>query len=247
MNRIKGIILCEGETDQVLMSAYLGKVRGWEYFRNRNSPLPQEPIRWFKNERDDLLGFWLVGGSSFAGPIKKLLKWMRYESESTIESIVVVTDHDDSAAEHDRLRDLLDAIDDALSTSDDSPDILPNRWHSLKLASRFPGAKDLEVRIAYLLVPMNEYGALETFMLDALAEGSQEKEHVIEQSRSFVEEFESNVYLKRRRERTKAELGVALSVFSPDRVFTTMQELIDSVDWSEFEATDEQFKLLTDI
>jgi len=59
--------------------------------------------------------------------------------------------------------------------------------------------------------------------------------------------FKSDVYLKKRRERTKAELGVALSAFSPDKVFTTMQELIDSFDWTEFEATDKQFKLLTEI
>lgn len=63
----------------------------------------------------------------------------------------------------------------------------------------------------------------------------------------FVEGFESDMYLKKRRERTKAELGAALTVFSPDKVFTTMQELIDSVDWSKFEATDRQFKLLTEI
>jgi len=91
------------------------------------------------------------------------------------------------------------------------------------------------------------FGALETFMLDALSEKSPEKKHVVEQSRSFVKGFKSDVYLKKRRERTKAELGVALSAFSPDKVFTTMQELIDSFDWTEFEATDKQFKLLTEI
>ena len=66
MSRITGIILCEGETDQVLISSYLGAVRDWKYFPFKNPPLPKESTRWFRNENDDLLGFWLVEGNSFA-------------------------------------------------------------------------------------------------------------------------------------------------------------------------------------
>lgn len=158
MSQIKGIVLCEGETDQVLISSYLGAARGWKYFRYKNPPFAKEPIRWFKNKRDELLGFWVVEGNSFAGPIKKLLKRLQYESESTIGSIVVVTDHDDSAAEHDRLQDMLDAIGTTLGTPGVGRGILPNKWYSLTFASRFPGTRDLEVRMAYLLVSLNEYG-----------------------------------------------------------------------------------------
>lgn len=45
MSQIKGIVLCEGETDQVLISSYLGAVRGWKYFRYKNPPFAKEPIR----------------------------------------------------------------------------------------------------------------------------------------------------------------------------------------------------------
>ena len=242
MKQVKGIILCEGETDQVLISSYLGKVRGWTYSRYKNSPFPDDPVEWFKNELGEVLGIWPVGGSSFSEPIKKILIRERYEP--TVEAIVVVTDHDDSSVENDRLNNMLDAINTAIAVEGSHEAICPNQWYRFKVPGDFCEG---EVRIGYLLVPLGEIGALETFMLDALSESSPEKERVIEQSRSFVQGFESDVYLRKRRERTKAELGVALAVFSPDKVFSTMKELIDSVDWSEFATTDKQFKLLTEI
>jgi hypothetical protein len=45
----------------------------------------------------------------------------------------------------------------------------------------------------------------------------------------------------------KAELGVSLSVFSPDRIFTTMKELIDSVQWEKFATANAQFERLKEL
>lgn len=81
-------------------------------------------------------------------------------------------------------------------------------------------------------------------MMNALSEQSKDKEHVIEESKTFIDGFQSDVYLKHRREKIKAELGVSLSIFSPDRIFTTMKELIDSVAWEDFSETHKQFELL---
>ena len=81
-------------------------------------------------------------------------------------------------------------------------------------------------------------------MLASLSEQAAEKERVITQAKEFVENFKSDVYLRQRREKNKAELGVSLSIFSPDRIFTTMNELIRSVNWVEYQTAQKQFRLL---
>ena len=99
----------------------------------------------------------------------------------------------------------------------------------------------------YLLVPLDSVGALETFMMNSLSEQNEEKSNVILQAKEFVKNFSSQVYLRERREKVKAELGVSLSVFSPDKVFTTMKELIDSAHWETFATANTQFERLKEL
>ena len=69
---------------------------------------------------------------------------------------------------------------------------------------------------------------------------------VIDQVKQFIRGLNSQDYLKTRRQRIKAELSVSVSVFSPERMFDTLKELITQVDWSKFETTNKQFKVLTE-
>ena len=119
-----------------------------------------------------------------------------------------------------------------------------NKWVSVVYDNAFGST---EIRLCYVLVPLTEIGALETFMMNALSEQSTEQRSVILQAKEFVTNFSSEKYLRERREKIKAELGVSLSVFSPDRIFTTMKELLDSVQWSEFDTTNAQFNILKEL
>lgn len=242
MKRVKGIILCEGETDQVLISSYLERVEGWGYFHNKNSLFPGERVTWYKKQGDEILGVWQIGGHDFAEPLRRIVG--REKLESNVERIVVVTDHDDEDAERERLVGVFRAICDEAGASFTDYDFEAGRWYRFRVDNAFGG--DF-IDAAYLLVPKDEIGALETFMLDALSEQDESKREVVVQARRFVADFESDIYLRRRRERTKAELGVSLAVFSPDRVFTTMEELINSVNWEDFDLSHRQFSLLREI
>lgn len=106
---------------------------------------------------------------------------------------------------------------------------------------------DSVIELCYILVPLKMQGALETFMLNSLAEQASEKDEIIRQASDFINNLKSDVYLTKRREKVKAQLGVSLSVFSPDRVFTTMNELLQSVNWAVFQTAHEQFKALNNL
>ena len=99
----------------------------------------------------------------------------------------------------------------------------------------------------YLLVPKDSQGALETFILKAFSEKNENRKQVADQVKAFIQHFSSDVYLKSRREKIKAELGVSLSIFNPDKVFTTMDELLKSVDWHSFDIVNDHFKILCEI
>lgn len=236
------IVLCEGETDQALIGCYLEKTNHWKYEKTKEGNLfPKESINWFKDPRGMKKGIWAVGGDDFCSAVDKV--FMREKQDHIIDKLVVVTDHDDQFAETDRVSMISETIKARLSLSEELV-LTVNNWSEISFTNSF-GKVSMEA--LYLLVPAEETGALETFMLDALSEQNIDKEHVISESRRFVREFKSESYLKHRRDKIKAELGVSMSVFNPDRVFTTMKELIDSVDWSQFVVTHKQFGLLKSI
>ena len=90
-------------------------------------------------------------------------------------------------------------------------------------------------------------------MLKSLSEKDSLKKKIIESSKNFIanlsndEDLKQSKILQERREKIKAELGVFISIFSPDRVFTTMNELIESVQWEDFDTSYKQFQKLRSI
>lgn len=247
MTLIKGLILCEGLSDQALIGSYLSHTQDWTYTKKfSKAPFPGEPITWYSNSENEKLGIWAVGGNDFTAVIHKI---MGLEiQEHSIGTLAIVTDHDDEEAETKRLEDIWAAIEDIAPILNRdkvfSRDAL-NNWVNIDYVAGFKEC--VSVRFCYLLVPMKKQGALETFMLQALSENDEPRKDAIRQAKEFVSNFSSKVYLTKRREKTKAELSVSISVICPDKMFETLIELINSVDWNDFSIADEQFRVLQDI
>jgi hypothetical protein len=238
----QGLILCEGETDKVLISSYLGGRRGWKYTEDQPIPFSDERISRYKKNGGQYLNIWAVDGHDFRSAMKKVTQRQKMVGE--IDRVAIVTDHDDAEAESDRLNEILSVLRDNLPEPAFSmdPEMYINRWSEISYQDDYQ--TEIKMQFCYLLVPKAGQGALETFMMQSLMESSPEREEVIRQSREFIDHFQSEVYLKTRRDRVKAKLGVSMAIFSPDRVFTTMKELVESVDWSRSVESIRQFELL---
>ena len=250
MMHIKGMILCEGASDQILLSAYLEKEKGWEYIKSnlsRSFPFVDRNLAWYKNHQEEYLGIWQVGGNSFEAVIQKI---MGLEAiEHAVDSLAIVTDHDDEEAEKERPKKIINVIDENLHIINfDENELISksnNKWARIEYKDSFQQSQHMD--FCYLLVPIESQGALETYMLNALSEKSVTKKEAIQQVKMFIREFKSDEFLRRRREKVKAELSVSISVFIPDRMFDSITEIIKSVDWSDFRSTDTQFGILLDI
>lgn len=239
-NNVKHIILCEGITDAVLLGYYLAKISNWNYSKAKTAPFERfsSDINWYKNQQKDFCAIWSVGGCDFTKAIKAIIE--KELLETSIKSITIITDHDDETAEKERFLD----IQNFCRKENCSLCNISQTNCNIKIDG-YPNKNTIEMR--YLLVPSNYVGALETFMLDALSEQDTLKQDTIKQVNDFLENFKSTCYLTKRREKIKAKLGVSLSIFSPDKIFTTINELLESVDWCKFETTHTQFKILRDI
>ena len=243
MKKYRSLILCEGETDQALIGSYLEATAGWAYLKKTSDyPFQGERICAYKKDESNALGIWQVGGNDFSRAIDMILKGAK--KDEVVDNIAVVTDHDDLDAEQNRLQAILNIFSSSLEIEALTKEHYLNKWSPISYNNVFGSSV---IQFCYLLVPLEETGALETFMMNSLSEQNAENNNVILQAKAFVREFSSEIYLRERREKVKAELGVSLSVFSPDRVFTTMKELIDSVSWGDFTTAHEQFKRLHEL
>lgn len=248
MNQIRSMILCEGDSDQVLLGSYLSEKLDIEFNKRiKEDPFPGEKIAWYFDNNDRLIGIWNAEGCDFVPNVKKIMQ--RELIEHVIDSIVIVTDYDDEKSSTDRPENVYKAICETvkIDNKDSKGDfsVRNNIWTTIEFEGSF--SEEISIRYCYLLVPYDAQGALETFMLKALSEDNETKKETILQVKDFVKNFKSDQYLKKRRERIKAELGISVSIFNPERMFDTMMELINRVDWSKFDETEKQFGLLREV
>lgn len=238
------MILCEGETDQVLMGAYIMRTTNWEWWKLKDPPFSKQGIAWYKDKNDSerVMGIWLMGGNDFIPAVREIAKRAKYES--SVSKLLIVTDHDDDIdAERERPEGIYSVLCSELGAQYNLGQYSLHEWSTINFTDR--SGEKTHMQVYYLLVPADSKGALETFMLNALSEKDEEKKKVIKCAKKFVKFVsEKREYLKSRRDKIKAELGVSLAVFSPDKAFSTMKEIIDSVDWTKFDSTQHQFQVL---
>ena len=94
------LILCEGKTDAILLSYYLGRISGWTYVRKCPGGLAlrqnndNESINWYRKGSDYLL-IWGVGGKdNFIRFFNERIKTPQ-SATNAFEKIAIITDRDD--------------------------------------------------------------------------------------------------------------------------------------------------------
>lgn len=241
-------ILCEGVTDQILISYYLIHQSGWKHFElNHNKKnitiarINDNRIEWY-SRGTDYLGIWPVGGNNFSKQLESIMQSCKL-GNNTIKKLIVITDHDNEEAEIKRPELLNDVVSDCLNEK-----VHPfsnGVWTKISITDKFAIKSDLET--LYLLVPTYGNGALETFVLRAISENDIYAKKAIEQVRLFIKDFHSDKYLTHQREKIKAELSVSISILSPDKAFHTMDEYLKSINWEDYKEFNTQFKELEKI
>lgn len=224
------LILCEGETDAVLLSYYLEKLAGWTY----SSKSPQglairttednESANWYKKDENYLLICAVGGKDNFKQFFDKKINPPLLVSDA-FEKISVVTDRDN--------REIVE-IESSVASVLNVPatDVKNNQWIECHYTNKFALEKTFYALL--VVVPNEQQGALETALLDAISENEYDKK-IVEETGTFADRMRimASQYISTDRLKLKAHLGLTWAVQYPEKVFTKIDEQIKSVHWEE--------------
>ena len=238
------IILCEGETDAILLSYYLGKVAGWEYCKKAPDGIAiksntfDQSVNWYKKDDDRLLICSVGGKDKFAEFFRSTVMRPIVDA-GAFSRIALVLDRDDKE---------IQSIE-AHASSVFKPVVTTmknNEW----IKNSYMDAYGIEQAIDALLVviPTEHQGALETLMLDSIAENPYD-EAIVKRAGEFVDEMKTvaSRYINGRRKEIKAHLDVTWAIQYPEKVFKLINEQILSVKWENSEVLRKCFEQLIKI
>lgn len=153
------------------------------------------------------------------------------------QKIVFVTDRDERADSE---------IINELYTEDMLKNLEDRRWRNNIYRNAYEMEKMLEVLL--VVIPKESQGALETVMLEAIAEDPYDR-NIIEKVDDFMQQMskEAEKYLSTERLQLKAKLGVTWAVQFPEKVFSRIDEQIRNVEWEKSELLKRIFRELEEI
>ena len=238
------LILCEGVTDAYFLSYYLEKTAGWKFC---NKPLKNlaikatdsnESVNWYKKDDDYLLICGVGGKNNFGSFFKNKIEKPLFTANA-FNRIAIVTDRDDCTNE-----DIINELTTSIETL--TLDMEDKKWKQIQYLDDFKIPSCFELLL--VIIPNEHQGALETVMLDAICEDPYDK-NIVDKVDVFVKQMriDASEYIKTDRLQLKAKLSVTWAIQSPEKVFSTIDEMIKNVKWDTYDSLRQCFGVLIDI
>ena len=247
---MKSVILCEGYSDFVLLQYYMRTVNAWEYnLDNKNERIKLEG----KNinichliklvSKLDIIG--CGGCSRIPFGMKYILDYnINASIDEQYNRVVIITDRDEVDTEDDFIGIISNKINDCGVNNYDN--IVNNRWINIKYKNGFQD--ECELQLLILVIPFEETGAMETFLLDAIADEDEYDADIIDKSNIFVENIDpERRYLNKRGYITKAKFDVYFSVRTASKQFVERQNILKSVPWEKYRLIQRSFEKLGEL
>lgn len=241
---MNSIILCEGRTDAILLSYYLIRVYGWEYIKKGPKkhldfkPSDNQEINWYKKDDNYLMIFGVGGKDNFVNVINIYLSQvlLNYEKEDRYQKVVIMVDKDESTVSEIQKEHIKWLKPCAQQLKD-------REWRVNEYWDTFGNKQTIDA--LSIIIPVGKQGALETSLLEAISENEYDKV-IVDRCKKFVEAIRPNAvkYIISNRLELKAHLSSVFSVISPEKVFTTLDNVIQGVRWEESEVLKECFSVL---
>lgn len=244
----RSILICEGETDQVLLSYYFKEQFGYNYIGKSDNLLyttsREESVCLYEREKDhDELTIWAVGSHSLLkSGFHTVLSMNKSNADKIYSRIVIITDRDSEPENNQLWKD----INQQMRCFGIDATLCEGEWGKVQQSVGFE--EEIELEILGLSIPLNEEGALETFLLNALEE-QENNRYLVQQSKNFVNELRNNMdllngYLSTRRLCVKAPLSVFFAITNPEKAYQPFKNIILSVTWEKYRVVQKSFDLL---
>ena len=241
---MNSILICEGSTDFVLLQYFMRGVFEWE--DDMMGPGFLRPSRKFKKGNNHLTIGGVGGCSKIIPNLEKIIESNSLSASDTeyYEKIVIVTDRDDVETENN----FMQKIEEILLRHQGlmSQEFTGNEWNSgtLKNARN----EQMPLNILVLVIPFEETGALETFLLKAIGKQSEYDKNIILKGNDFVDTVDPDKrYLTSRRYITKAKFDVYFSIRTPSAFFVERQNILKGIEWEKYMEIQKCFEKLGEL
>lgn len=247
---MNNIILCEGSTDYFLLQYYMREAYQWIDDTSIQNGILKMPKQKSRNltKNSDILTIMAVGGCSQIGNGLKTVLNKNYLSPPNLSdvynNIVIVTDRDEVGTEQTFIQTLQQVLSEYNITTTTS--ITHNTWLPYSMQNQV--GVTINFSILLLMIPFEENGAMETFLLNAIADKDSYDKTIIEQCNQFVDQIDPEKrYLTSRRYITKAKFDTYFSIRTPVEQYAERQSIVKNVKWEEYNHIQTAFQKLGEL
>ncbi len=247
---MNNIILCEGSTDYFLLQYYMREAYQWIDDTSIQNGILKMPKQKSRNltKNSDILTIMAVGGCSQIGNGLRTVLNKNYLSPPNLSDvynkIVIVTDRDEVGTEQTFIQTLQQVLSEYNITT--TTPITNNTWLPYSMQNQVGITIDFSILL--LIIPFEENGAMETFLLNAIADKDSYDKTIIEQCNQFVDQIDPEKrYLTSRRYITKAKFDTYFSVRTPVEQYAERQSIVKNVKWEEYNHIQTAFQKLGEL
>lgn len=127
-----------------------------------------------------------------------------------------------------------------------SEKVCHNKW--ITCTYKNGHGKEHQYELLMLVIPFEETGAMETFLLNAISKKDDYDAGIINNGNSFVDNIDPEKrYLTKRRYITKAKFDVYFSVRTAAEQFVERQNILRNIDWENYAVLQKNFEKLGDL
>lgn len=237
---MKSIIICEGASDFALIQYFMRKANGWNDFRRGVFNPCSDKSRDLEKNGDLLTIISSNGCSRLLEALSAVIEYNKNEPKIDAKylKIAIVTDNDDGNVE----TDFLDDIKTKLNIH--SIQISNNQWFSYEINDF--ADRQITLEILPLIIPYDEHGAMETFLLGAIADNDDYDKEIVKKTKAFVDTVDpENRYNKRRGYKVKAKYEVFFSVRIAAEEWKERGNILRNIPWEDYSLIQTGFKELS--
>lgn len=237
-------MLCEGSTDYTLLQYYMQKAYDWADKEEGQFKLQNQKSRLL-TKGDCSLTIAATGGcSKMAKGFRAVLDKNEIESpdgKNYFQSIVMITDRDEPDTEGDFIQEIENVLSEKNAVLKDK--IENNEWSAFEMTTRT--GDQILIKLLVLVIPFEEEGAMETFLLNAIARQDEYDRDIIEDCKNFIEKTDGkHRYLTKRRLIVKAKFDAYFCVRTAAEQFNQRRDIIKNIPWENYAETQNVFQLL---
>ena len=247
----KSVLICEGQTDAVLLQYYLRKALSWNDVNDKqrqNQVIKSNAGRSRLLEKNgNELTITVSGGCSRIPEMMRLVLTRIRESSASLQEaydrIVIVSDRDDNLSEPNLIGLIKSCLKEEAGVE---IDLKGQEWCSCSMKTRL--GFFVPIGILILVIPYDEEGAMETFLLNSIAAASCYDKKIIAECIQLVENVDPEKrYLSRRRDIVKAKYDVYFSIRTPVDQFVERQKMLYDIPWELYDKVNEGFRHLSEL